>query len=346
MLVQFQKEMWRRFTIQLVRLDSLGIQRIRSKIPTSHNPFFYYDKAIVFIDALKQNTEYRTHLEQAWWDVQKRHPAPGGNRVQAKTHPRGLMRRRAGRGKGVRRLLPIEIRQNQMLDYLLVRARDFALWSANDPETLRYQVIDELHTFDGAQGADLACLLRRLKARLSIPEGFLCCVGTSATLGGRAGRKRLIGYASEFFGESFDDDCVVQEHRLSAVEFLEKNLISGTSAPPPDKAALLDPKGYLDVSEYPFLDAVLVHQPEPGSVVGFVGFDDQLVFLRRCIFCGHREFPRLFELRNAAKQSKISAAPSPPRRRGRRRYRYKRVLRIAFDTNRTGPKVSNRADGP
>lgn len=50
--------------------------------------------------------------------------------------------------------------------------------------TLRYVVVDELHTFDGAQGTDLALLLRRLQARLKTPENHLICTGTSATLGG------------------------------------------------------------------------------------------------------------------------------------------------------------------
>jgi DEAD/DEAH box helicase domain-containing protein len=42
--------------------------------------------------------------------------------------------------------------------------------------------MDELHTYDGAQGADVACLIRRLKKRLDISKGELCVVGTSATL--------------------------------------------------------------------------------------------------------------------------------------------------------------------
>lgn len=69
MLTQFQKEFWVRFTIPLTRLDSVGIQRIRSQLPTNHNPFHYYDKAIVSVDTLKQDKEYRTYLEQAYWDV-------------------------------------------------------------------------------------------------------------------------------------------------------------------------------------------------------------------------------------------------------------------------------------
>ena len=69
MLSQFQKEFWNRFTIPLTRLDSIGIQRVRSRIPTNHNPFYYYDKAIISIDTLKQDSEYRTYLEQAYWDI-------------------------------------------------------------------------------------------------------------------------------------------------------------------------------------------------------------------------------------------------------------------------------------
>lgn len=69
MLTQFQMEMWNRFTIPLVRLDSAKIQRIRAELPSNANPFFYYDKAIVSIDTIKRGVEYGIHLENAYWDI-------------------------------------------------------------------------------------------------------------------------------------------------------------------------------------------------------------------------------------------------------------------------------------
>lgn len=69
MLTQFQKEWWSRFSIPLVRLDSLGLARVRNRIPSNHNPFNYFDRSIISIDTLKSNLEYRNYLENAWWDM-------------------------------------------------------------------------------------------------------------------------------------------------------------------------------------------------------------------------------------------------------------------------------------
>ncbi|MCA9587094.1 MAG: DEAD/DEAH box helicase [Myxococcales bacterium] len=69
MLAQLQRELWARFTLPLVRLDSEGLVRVQSKIPANRNPFSYFDRCIVSMDTLKNNGLYRTWLEQIRWDA-------------------------------------------------------------------------------------------------------------------------------------------------------------------------------------------------------------------------------------------------------------------------------------
>lgn len=65
---QFQQELWSRFAIPLVRLDSLGIQQVRQKLPASRNPFTYFPRVIVSMDTLK-SPKYRAQLEKVRWDA-------------------------------------------------------------------------------------------------------------------------------------------------------------------------------------------------------------------------------------------------------------------------------------
>ena len=127
----------------------------------------------------------------------------------------------------------------KMLDYLLVRPRDAMLWQDNGPETLKYIAVDELHTFDGAQGTDLACLLRRLKRRLGIYDGYLCCIGTSATMGSKDSSNNIIEYASEIFGEPFERDSVITEDRLSPEEFFANTEVVHFAMPDTEQTAEL-----------------------------------------------------------------------------------------------------------
>ena len=127
----------------------------------------------------------------------------------------------------------------KMLDYLLVRPSDQRLWRHNEPGRLRYLVVDELHTFDGAQGTDLACLIRRLRARLGGGEDLICA-GTSATLGGEGAEPELREYVSQIFDQPFEPGSIVGETRQSIHEFLGGSLISGYLMPRGDFGDLLD----------------------------------------------------------------------------------------------------------
>ena len=117
----------------------------------------------------------------------------------------------------------------KMLDFLLIRPRDQALWRFNTPETLRYLVVDELHTFDGAQGTDLAMLIRRLRQRLRCggqdAAGRLICVGTSATLGDASNTQPLRDYAGQIFATGFDADAVITERRQGFDAFIGDEVV-------------------------------------------------------------------------------------------------------------------------
>ncbi|MFD8639978.1 DEAD/DEAH box helicase [Streptomyces zaomyceticus] len=68
-LEQFQHELWTRFAIPLIRLDSAGIERVQREIPAGRNPFTYFKRVIVSIDTLKNTDQYKHHLEQIQWDA-------------------------------------------------------------------------------------------------------------------------------------------------------------------------------------------------------------------------------------------------------------------------------------
>ncbi|HPN71221.1 MAG TPA: DEAD/DEAH box helicase, partial [Saprospiraceae bacterium] len=112
----------------------------------------------------------------------------------------------------------------KMLDYALLRNNFHNLWTYNleDPSLLQFLVLDELHTYDGAQGTDVANLIRRLKLKLGIPKGQVCAVGTSAAIGsGENSIQLLTEYAEKVFGETFDKEAIITENRVLVDDFFE-----------------------------------------------------------------------------------------------------------------------------
>jgi hypothetical protein len=100
-----------------------------------------------------------------------------------------------------------------MLEHILLLPRNRALLAGAD---VRWLVLDEVHTYTGAQAIEVAFLLRKLKARLGIPQGQIRCVGTSASLD-PAKREELARFAEDLFGEPFpsgDGAVITAERRL------------------------------------------------------------------------------------------------------------------------------------
>ncbi|MBM3318548.1 MAG: DEAD/DEAH box helicase, partial [Candidatus Eisenbacteria bacterium] len=93
-----------------------------------------------------------------------------------------------------------------MLEFLLLRKEDRQLFD----ESLRFLVLDEVHTYGGARGVEVACLIRRLKEHTEKLDGGLHCIGTSATVRGRD-KEAVASFATELFGEPFSGEHVVTE---------------------------------------------------------------------------------------------------------------------------------------
>lgn len=88
-LEQMQHELWTRFALPFVRLDSAGIQRVRQKLPATRNPFTYYQRVIISIDTLKSE-RYLASLRKQRWDavvIDESH-----NLANVKTHNNRLAR--------------------------------------------------------------------------------------------------------------------------------------------------------------------------------------------------------------------------------------------------------------
>ncbi|MFT4086120.1 MAG: DEAD/DEAH box helicase [Gordonia sp. (in: high G+C Gram-positive bacteria)] len=122
----------------------------------------------------------------------------------------------------------------KMLDQLLLRSADAPLWEQS-ATSLQYLVLDEFHTYDGAQGTDVSMLLRRLGLALKShwadddpavtdadrrrPLGKITPVATSATLGDGDDPSTMLDFAHTVFGDEFGPDAVVTETRVPSKQW-------------------------------------------------------------------------------------------------------------------------------
>lgn len=95
-----------------------------------------------------------------------------------------------------------------MLEYLLLRPADIDLFSGAHSGTWRFLVLDEAHVYDGAQGSEVAMLLRRLRQRVASGKA-LQCIATSASLTGTSSEKapaEAMEFAQDLFDAPFEFD--------------------------------------------------------------------------------------------------------------------------------------------
>src|SRR5216683_1913346 len=131
------------------------------------------------------------------------------------------------------RLLLTNVNQ---LELLLTRGKDLGMF-LNAP--LKFLVFDEAHTYSGAVGAEVSCLIRRLRAFCGKDADDVICIGTSATvtdLNDEGGEQAAIQFAHRFFGVDPSRVALVREQYETTTFPLERHVPSV----PADTTDLLD----------------------------------------------------------------------------------------------------------
>jgi ATP-dependent helicase YprA (DUF1998 family) len=149
------------------------------------------------------------------------------------------------------RLLLTNVNQ---LELLLTRGKDLGMF-LNAP--LKFLVFDEAHTYSGAVGAEVSCLIRRLRAFCGKDADDVLCIGTSATvtdLNDEGGEQAAIQFAHRFFGVNPMRVALVREQYETTTFPPERQV----PAMPADTTDLLDQTlQALEHGDEPMLRAVV-----------------------------------------------------------------------------------------
>ncbi len=168
----------------------------------------------------------------------------------------------------------------RMLEYLLVRREDQAIFRpGGGASQLAYLVLDEIHTYAGALGAEVACLIRRLRGHVERYGDQLTCVGASATVGDDQ-QAAALDFASRLFAVEFDDESLVQESfaepttadgALEPIEISQEAVdaltISAAEVMPEDQANTL----FNELNGHPTIVWLREKLQEPRSLDNLVG---------------------------------------------------------------------------
>jgi len=119
------------------------------------------------------------------------------------TLPNEIISREEIRKEG--KIPQILITNYAMLEYLLLRPEDSLLFNTG---LWKFLVLDEAHTYTGAQGIEVAMLIRRLKQRLGKKPGDMLCIATSATLV-EDNPAAAANFAQKLFCEDLQEDDVI-----------------------------------------------------------------------------------------------------------------------------------------
>lgn len=113
----------------------------------------------------------------------------------------------------------ILITNYSMLEHMLIRPKERQAIFEASANYFKMLVVDEAHSYDGAKGSEVSVLLERFKAAIGVEEkGKIRCIATSASLGDASADDKVLVFAKELFGESFNQ--VIRGQRLCAKDRL------------------------------------------------------------------------------------------------------------------------------
>ncbi|WP_189347414.1 MULTISPECIES: DEAD/DEAH box helicase [unclassified Mesorhizobium] len=164
---------------------------------------------------------------------------------------------------------PVLVTNVTMLEYMLIRQKDAPILRASQG-TLDFVVLDEAHSYVGAQAAEIALLLRRVALAFGRKPEELRYVATSATIGGPDAAE-LRSFLRDLSGAPEQNIHVVRGVRASlpASPALNSNLIEL------DEIAGMEPlqAGEIFAKSAPL--RVLREQFRAGAIVGWSGWSAQ-----------------------------------------------------------------------